>query len=400
MKEGVGVGGSVTQLEAGLFGARYQLTRAGTYQLAVLHASLPIDGSLPVVVEPGPTHPRVRLHCMRLRRRPAAAGRRSSFVLVARDFFHNLRLVGGDESAQGSAPTPARRLSAVDDHADARTQSRTRRRGGQLPGDGDGARGACARLAVRAAHQPVVHPRPPMRGLRDATRACGQWERFVVQARDDHGAARVLGGDVLACEIVPGPGVRTSRGPTTKASTTTAAAEQLAQAELLELASPRHRDRCTRPAGGDLAWSRAALRAACLCAACLPVPPASPCACLAMPPPARPPPCDMPLSPPSHRCVVLERAGTGRHRVQTIGRYKLRVYARDRGPQAAAAHRRRAVLAHRLRRAHARALVCALARSPASESCRAPLLVCPSRSRSRRATTLTSGAASAVTRSS
>lgn len=100
------LGGNVALARAGLFNVDYTVVRSGSYELSVSYGGTAILGSpFQLRVVPGNTHPRacVRLHCPdeAAPLHPAGAGGRSSFTLVARDYFHNVRGVGGDDITAG-----------------------------------------------------------------------------------------------------------------------------------------------------------------------------------------------------------------------------------------------------------------------------------------------------------
>ena len=101
--------GTISLEENGHYTASYNVTRSGSYAMQVSHDNVSIDGSpFTVVVDPAPTHV---LNCTRahsaaaasdadvdsLPLPPALAGSPSQFELIARDFFGNLRLGGGDQ---------------------------------------------------------------------------------------------------------------------------------------------------------------------------------------------------------------------------------------------------------------------------------------------------------------
>ena len=210
--EGAETEGSVAKLATGLFKSKYQLTRAGEYELSVSYAGAPVPNSpWALHVRAGVTHAR---SCVRLHQPdeaaalpPAAAGRKASFLLLARDYFGNVRHEGGDNICAGLRG-PERCDCEVVDRGNGLYQIFY-----EPTSHGE------YMLAVTLRTEPVLGSPFTLRCLPAGTHGpacvasgaalnlgdCGERHSFMVEARDSHGNPRGFGGDHVVAYIV-GPG--------------------------------------------------------------------------------------------------------------------------------------------------------------------------------------------------
>lgn len=167
-----------------------------------------------LVITPGKTHPRncLRLHCPdpTAPLPPATAGTKCTFRLLARDFFNNPRMVGGDELSAGlrSEHVPERVTCDVLDLGDGTYEvSYVANVAAEYhvavvlrsePVEG-------SPYALRVVPAPTHGPTCVATGFALNTAAVGTLESFMVEAKDHLGNSRGFGGDKVQC-VIKGPG--------------------------------------------------------------------------------------------------------------------------------------------------------------------------------------------------